>query len=194
MSDSLLPYGLILPSFSVHGILQARILEWVTLPSSRGSSQPRDQNHVSYRSCIAGGFFTAEPPGKPKIKILGIYWFSCYMEGGTSLEGVGDVEMNFGIREAWIKFKLWLFLNVCPWENYLVSLYLCFSSVKPPLSIVVHLEIHLFIPVFIQSLNVYWTLAKCHSLSGHRDHSSEPKSLSSWSSRPTGGWTQAPNV
>ena len=33
------------------------------MPSSRGSSQPRDQTHVSY---IAGGFFTTEPPGKPK--------------------------------------------------------------------------------------------------------------------------------
>ena len=31
------------PGSSVHGILQARILEWVAIPSSRGSSQPRDQ-------------------------------------------------------------------------------------------------------------------------------------------------------
>ena len=38
-----------LPSSSVHGILQARILDWV---SSRGSSWPRDQAHVSYVSCI----------------------------------------------------------------------------------------------------------------------------------------------
>ena len=36
------------------GILQARILEWVAVPSSRGSSQPRDQTQVP---CIAGGFF-----------------------------------------------------------------------------------------------------------------------------------------
>ena len=35
---------------SVHGILQARILEWVTMPSSRGSFQPRDQTRVSYVS------------------------------------------------------------------------------------------------------------------------------------------------
>ena len=41
---------------SVHGILQGRILEWVAVPSSRGSSQPRDQTQVS---CIAGRFFTA---------------------------------------------------------------------------------------------------------------------------------------
>ena len=39
----------------VHGILQARILKWVTFPFSRGSSQPRDQTQVSP---IAGGFFT----------------------------------------------------------------------------------------------------------------------------------------
>ena len=40
------------PCCSVHGILQARILEWVAVPSSRGSSQPRDWTHVSYISCI----------------------------------------------------------------------------------------------------------------------------------------------
>ena len=40
---------------SVHGILQARILEWVAIPFSRGSSRPRDRTRVS---CIAGGFFT----------------------------------------------------------------------------------------------------------------------------------------
>ena len=41
--------------YTVHGILQARILEWVAFPFSRGSSQPRDQTQVSY---IARGFFT----------------------------------------------------------------------------------------------------------------------------------------
>ena len=35
------------PDSSVHGILQVRILEWVAMPSSRGSSQPRDQTHIS---------------------------------------------------------------------------------------------------------------------------------------------------
>ena len=43
------------PGSSVHGILQARILEWVTIPLSRGSSQPRDWTRVS---CIEGRFFT----------------------------------------------------------------------------------------------------------------------------------------
>ena len=40
------------PGFSVHGILQARILEWVAISSSRGSSQPRDRIDVSDVSCI----------------------------------------------------------------------------------------------------------------------------------------------
>ena len=40
------------PESSVHGILQARILEWVAMPSSRGSSPPRDRTRVSYVSCI----------------------------------------------------------------------------------------------------------------------------------------------
>ena len=42
--------------YTVHGILQARILEWVAFPFSRGSSQPRDQTQVSR---ITGGIFTS---------------------------------------------------------------------------------------------------------------------------------------
>ena len=43
------------PGSSVHGILQVRIIEWVAIPFSRGSSQPRDRTQVSH---IAGRFFT----------------------------------------------------------------------------------------------------------------------------------------
>ena len=39
------------PGSSVHGILQARMLEWVAMPFFRESSQPRDRTHVSYVSC-----------------------------------------------------------------------------------------------------------------------------------------------
>ena len=53
------------PGSSVHGILQARILEWVAISFSKGSSQPRDRTQVS---CTAGRFFTIcatreAPPG-----------------------------------------------------------------------------------------------------------------------------------
>ena len=49
------PMGCSPPGSSVHGIFQARILVWVAIPSSRGSSWPRDRTQVS---CIAGRFFT----------------------------------------------------------------------------------------------------------------------------------------
>ena len=39
-----------------HAILQARLMEWVAIPSSRELSQPRDQTGVSCGSCIAGRF------------------------------------------------------------------------------------------------------------------------------------------
>ena len=51
------------PGYSVHGILQARILEWIAMPSSRRSSQPRDRTQVSH---IASGFFTVWATRKPK--------------------------------------------------------------------------------------------------------------------------------
>ena len=53
VSDSLQPHGCI---HTVHGILQARILEWVAVPFSRASSQPRDRTQVSH---ITGGCFTS---------------------------------------------------------------------------------------------------------------------------------------
>ena len=51
----------------VHEILQVRIVEWVAVPSSRGSFWPKDRAHISCGSCIEGRFFTTEPPGKNEI-------------------------------------------------------------------------------------------------------------------------------
>ena len=59
------PMNCSLPGSSVHRILQARTLEWVAIPFSKGSSWPRDQAQVSCVSWIAGRFFTAEPLGMP---------------------------------------------------------------------------------------------------------------------------------
>ena len=53
------------PDSSVHGVLQARILKWVAISSSRGSSPPKDRTQIFCISCIAGIFFTTELPGKP---------------------------------------------------------------------------------------------------------------------------------
>ena len=62
-----------LPGSSVHGIFQARLLEWVTISFSRGSSQSKDRSHVSCVYCIAGKFF--------------IYW--------TILEGTSGLGLIF---------------------------------------------------------------------------------------------------
>ena len=55
------PMDCSLPGSSVHGILQARILEWVDIPFPRGSSQPRDW---TWGFCIVGRFFTIWAKGK----------------------------------------------------------------------------------------------------------------------------------
>ena len=62
MSDSLQPMD-----YTVHGILQARIVEWVAFPFSRGSSQPRDRTQVSR---IAGGFFTTSTTWEARLEYI----------------------------------------------------------------------------------------------------------------------------
>ena len=64
------PMGCNVPGFSVHGVLQARILERVAMPTFRGFSHPRDLISISCVFCLAGGFFTVEPPGSPFMKLL----------------------------------------------------------------------------------------------------------------------------
>ena len=59
-----------LPGSSVHGILQTRILEWVAISSSGGSSQPRDWTHVSYVPALAGGFFTTGTTWEVQVLVL----------------------------------------------------------------------------------------------------------------------------
>ena len=63
---------------SVHGILQARILKWVAISSSKGSSQPKDWTHVSYVSCTGRGLFTTSATWKPHRYryISSVQWLS----------------------------------------------------------------------------------------------------------------------
>ena len=62
------------PGSSVHGILQARILEWVAISFSRGSSQPRDQTQVS---CIAGRRFNFWATREALCIYVSIYIYKC---------------------------------------------------------------------------------------------------------------------
>ena len=58
--------------YTIHGILQARLLEWVAFPFSRGSSQPRDQTQVS---CVTGRFLTSWATREAQVHVL--YIFMC---------------------------------------------------------------------------------------------------------------------
>ena len=61
------PMGCSLPDSSVHGILQARILEWVAMPSSRGSSRPRDRMSPALASRFLTPSAAWEAPDKPSL-------------------------------------------------------------------------------------------------------------------------------
>jgi len=63
------------PGFSVHGILQARILEWVAMPSCWDLAKSGIEPTSLTPSALAGGFFTAEPPKKPFV--------FCYLQTNT---------------------------------------------------------------------------------------------------------------
>ena len=69
------------PGFSVHGVFKARIQKGVAISTSRGYSPPRARTQVSCIYCIAGGFFTTESSGKPRISVyLATQWVetSCF--------------------------------------------------------------------------------------------------------------------
>ena len=79
VSDTLQPHSP--PGSSVHGILQARILEWAAMPSSRGSSWPRDWTWVSCSSFIGRQvLYTLSHLGRPRWE-SGSFWL---MYGGLS--------------------------------------------------------------------------------------------------------------
>ena len=78
VSDSAIPWTAIHQAPLFMGILQARILEWVAMLSSRGSSQPRDRTLVSH---IGGRFFT--------VSATSGYWWNCITGRGVHREGCG---------------------------------------------------------------------------------------------------------
>ena len=87
------------PGSTVHGFLQARILEWVGISSSRGSSRPRDGTHFSCVSCTAGGFFTAEP----LTKLSSVQLLSCVQLFATpwTVTCQAPLSMRFSRQEYW---------------------------------------------------------------------------------------------
>ena len=96
MSESLQPRGLYSTRLFIHGISQARIMEWVAISFSRGSFRPRNQTPVS---CLAGRFFTTESPWKPakaSIKRCALWFFTVFLS---------QVFIKF-LSFSWINIKL----------------------------------------------------------------------------------------
>ena len=82
------------PPGSVREILQARMLKWVAMPSSRGSSRPRDWTCVSYVSCIGKQvlYFTTNVTWEASVHLVHLYYSStsCQALAGLFCEGFAD--------------------------------------------------------------------------------------------------------
>ena len=98
--------------YTVHGIIQARILEWVAFPFSRESFQPRDQTQVS---CIAKRFFTSWGPGKPKntgVNSLSLLQQICPTQELSRISCIaGKLFTNWAIKEALHSVVCQLYFN-----------------------------------------------------------------------------------
>ena len=93
------------PASSVHGIVQARILEGAAIPFSRGSSQPRDQTWVSR---VAGRFFTIRAPNQNGCLLIN--------HESKSSSGLGNIPS--GKADGWLTWKQmfdWCLGNLRDW-------------------------------------------------------------------------------
>ena len=109
------------PGSSVHGISQVRVLEWVVISFSRGSSWPRDQTPVSCIDPSPGGFSTTEPPGKQCYYIY-IYIFNVDIAFAVFPRSVLD-------RDVW----LWSLACVLSQVQLIATLWTV--AWQPPLSL-----------------------------------------------------------
>ena len=101
--------------YTVHGILQARILEWLAVPFSRESFQPRDQTQVSY---IAGRFFISW--ATREVPKLTTYQKYCHFEESSSLILLNNNESFFDwivtCDKKWIAYNWWWPAQWPDWE------------------------------------------------------------------------------
>ena len=85
---------------SVHRILQARILEWVAMPSSRRSSGPRDGTHVSYVSALAARFFTTSATWERKWSLSRVRLFAI-PRTVTTIHGIFQARILEQVANTW---------------------------------------------------------------------------------------------
>ena len=95
--------------YIVHGILQVRILEWVAIPFSWGSSQPGDRTQISHS---AGRFFTSWAIGKPKRLEWIVYPFSMGSSWPKIQTGVSCIAVGFLTSWATREAQSWIWKNI----------------------------------------------------------------------------------
>ena len=142
--------GCSLPGSSVHGISQARILEWVSISYSRGFSQPRNWTHISCISCIDRQILYHCPPGYP---FIGHYYSK------TSVDLVSSL----------LSFTSWSLSSPGPWSLQVIIQ--CINRV-PKLGDMTSLSLFTFMhwrrkwqptPVFLPGESQgRWSLMGCH--------------------------------
>ena len=91
------------PGSSVHGVILARILEWVFISSSRGSSQPRDRTRIS---CIGRWIFTTEPLSREAQKYISFYFESFFPDRSVGKESSCNAR-DTNEFNPWIKKIPW---------------------------------------------------------------------------------------
>ena len=122
------------PGSSVHGILKARIPEWVAITSSTGSSQPRDWTWVS---CIAGGFFTVSATREAQRKH---HW----PPRKVIMKTPGKKSQSIGFGVSKVKVQTWnekLCKNMKP-DRTIVPIIFPFLPHSPPASPTPHVHTH----------------------------------------------------
>ena len=115
--------------YTVHGILQARILEWIAIPFSRGSSWPRNQTGISW---IAGGFFTSWATREASIEI--ITWFLSF---NLLIWCITLIDLHIwenpcisGINPSWLWYMIFLICCCILFARILLRMfYLCPSMI-----------------------------------------------------------------
>ena len=119
------------PGSSVHGILLARMLEWVAIPFSRGSSRPRDRTQVSSVSCLASGFFTVWATREALYSII-LYSICCIYDTQCIIHIYGVIQHILYTVYGEL-YKLW-YTN-CPFVQCILYTLCCCLVAKSHLAL-----------------------------------------------------------